>query len=76
MTEPRTNRVDVNTGAQQVRRGGVADRVRTDPLSRHGCNLLDGRDDVTSHKGMNTKTCKRLVPLIDEQFFALFTVPS
>jgi len=73
MSQPSTDRIDVDTGAQQMYRGGVANGVWTDLLGRQGRQLLTGSLCRSFDKGVDSEPCEGLLTMVEKDGLAWFS---
>ena len=66
VTEPCTDRVDVNPSSQKVCCRGVPDGVRADSLGQERRHLLGGCLGMSLYESVDAKACQRLTPAIQE----------
>src|SRR6202022_4986795 len=66
MSQPRSNRVDVDAAAQHMNGSGMPDIVRTDPLGLHGWNLIVCHFGVVGDETVDAESRHRLVRTTEE----------
>ena len=74
MTEPRPDGVDIDTGTEQVCRGGVTDGVWADSLCRQGRSFTLGPQRVTFNQSVNAEAGNRMVAAIEKDMLVGWTV--